>query len=130
MSYKPQDQSTVAPYLIVESPDQLIEFLQAVFSAKLLSVRRDEGGKVRHGELQIEDSTIMLSQATQDFPANPSMLHVYVSDARATYVLALQAGGSPIMEPQVNPNDPDDNDLRGGFFGPCGNQWWVGTKSD
>ena len=55
--------------------------------------------------------------------------HNYVPDAKKTYQKALEAGAESQQEPVVSSNDPEDTDLRGGFIGPCGNSWWVGTRS-
>ena len=77
-----------------------------------------------HGEVKIDDTVVMLSDASESYPAFPVWLHVYVPDVAATYEKALAAGGISVQEP-VKKDDPD---LRAGVQDPTGNTWWLATQ--
>jgi uncharacterized glyoxalase superfamily protein PhnB len=110
---------------MVDEAPGLIAFLTEVFGATGLRRFEAPDGAVRHAELRIEDSVIMLSEGIPGWPAFPAWMHVYVPDVDATYQKALAAGGQSVQEPAVKPGDPD---RRGGFKDPAGNTWWVSTQ--
>lgn len=60
-SHKPNGYTAVSPYLIVDGAARTIEFLVRVFDAVKLRQFRDATGKLRHAEVRIEDSVIMLA---------------------------------------------------------------------
>lgn len=62
--------STLTIYLITEGANQLIKFLEQAFDAQLVFCESDTEGKVKHAEVQIGDSKLMLSDATADYPAD------------------------------------------------------------
>jgi PhnB protein len=78
-----------------------------------------------HAELRVDDSVIMLSEATEKYPPVPSVMHVYVPDADATYRKAMAAGCTSIEPPRQQPGDPD---RRATFIDFAGNMWSVGTQ--
>lgn len=127
MSYKPSGHPAISPYLVVKEPKLVIEFLETVFDGKLILEHKRADGSLMHAEVKIDDSVVMLGQASGGWQSQPSMIHIYVPDARATYEKALASGAKSQQEPTVSENDPEDKDLRGGFIGPAGNSWWVGT---
>jgi len=92
--HKPPDYTTVSPYLIVDGASRTIEFLAAVFDAVELRRFPDADGRLMHAEVRIDDSVVMLADATADWPPVPSYVHVYVPDVDATYRRALDAGGT------------------------------------
>lgn len=122
---KPDGYSTVSPYLIVEDVDPTITFLDRTFGAEELARYEDEQGGVLHAEVRIDDSVLMMGEATGDWTAIPAMLHVYVDDVDATYQLALEAGGTSLQEPQRREGETD---RRGGVEDPAGNTWWIATR--
>lgn len=69
---------------------------------------------------------IMLSEAMGEFKPMPSMIHLYVENADATYERAMQAGASSIMEPK----DEFYGDRAAGVKDPTGNHWWIGTHQE
>lgn len=123
--YKPDGYPSLAPYIMTDQAQRVIEFAKTAFNA--VEVRRFESpnGGVMHAELRIDDSMIMLSDATPDFPGFPIWIHLYVVDVDATYTRAIAAGGRSVQEPAQKPNDPD---RRGGVADPAGNTWWISTQ--
>lgn len=117
--------ATLAPYVMAQGARDLVAFLMQVFDARVvMSLDRDDGS-LMHASLQIGESSLMLAEATADYPAFPVWLHVYVADAGATYAKAIALGATGIEAPV----DKGDGDRRGGFRDACGNTWWVATPS-
>ncbi len=123
-SYKPGDSSTVSPYLIVDGANKTIEFLKDVFDA--VEVRRfaDTEGKLRHAEVRIDDSVIMVADDAPGWPPIQAYVHIYVPDVDATYRRALDAGAVAVQEPVKK----EDEDKRGGVKDAGGTTWWIATK--
>lgn len=123
--YKPDDYSTVSPYLIVNGAEATIAFLIKVFDARELRKFPDPYGKLMHAEVSIEDSVIMLADpAPPDWPAYAANVHVYVRDVDLTYRKALAAGAVSVQEPVKK----EDEDKRGGVRDSGGTTWWIATK--
>lgn len=123
-SYKPENYNSVSPYLIVENATETIEFLKCVFAA--LEIRRfsDPQGKIVHAEVRIDDTVLMIADCSENWPAIPANVHVYVSDVDETYRRAISSGASSIQEPVRK----DDDDKRGGIRDAGGTTWWIATK--
>jgi PhnB protein len=123
-SYKPSDYSTVSPYLIVNSAGETIAFLSSVFGATELRRFPDTNGKIRHAEVRLEDTVLMLADSAEGWPAVPTHVHVYVPNVDATYQRAIEAGAVSVQEPVKK----DDADKRGGVKDTGGTTWWIATK--
>jgi uncharacterized glyoxalase superfamily protein PhnB len=122
---KPEGYSTVSPYLVVEGAQRVIDFLQQAFGATALRRYERPDGSVMHAEVRIGDTVVMIAEGNAQWPAFPSMLHVYVDDVDAIYRRALEAGGTSVQEPSRQQGDPD---RRGGVRDPAGNGWWMATQ--
>jgi uncharacterized glyoxalase superfamily protein PhnB len=123
-AYKPEGYSTVSPYLVVAGAARTIQFLKDAFDAvELRSFPADEG-KLMHAEVRIDDSVVMLGDASPDWSPTTAHVHVYVKDVDATYRRALAAGGTSIQEPTKK----SDEDKRGGVKDPVGTTWWIATR--
>jgi uncharacterized glyoxalase superfamily protein PhnB len=79
-----------------------------------------------HAEVRMDDTVVMIADASAGWPAIPSNVHVYVSDVDATYRRALAAGATSVQEPMKK----DDEDKRGGVRDAGGTTWWIATKVD
>lgn len=122
--YKPQGYASVSAYVMADGAQRVIDFLKKAFDAKELRRYDSPSGSIMHAEVRIDDTVVMLSEGTPQFPAFPVWLHVYVPDVDATYRRALEAGGVSVQEPQKK----DDPDRRGGVKDPSGNIWWIATQ--
>jgi uncharacterized glyoxalase superfamily protein PhnB len=96
----PSHYQRVIPYLIVKGASELMDFLKTVFSAEETERMSMPDGTVAHGEIKIGDSTIMISEASEMYKANPTMLYVYVEDVDEVYKKALEAGAKSVKEPE------------------------------
>ena len=119
----PEGYHTVTPYLIVDDPDGMIDFLERGLGAKLLDRHDGPDGRMMHAALQLGDSKVMMGQAAGEWPAMPAMIHLYVDDADALFRQAVAAGAEVLREPE----DQFYGDRSGGVKDPCGNQWWIST---
>jgi uncharacterized glyoxalase superfamily protein PhnB len=125
-TYKPEGYNAVSPYLIVEGAAETIRFLQTVFDARELQRFPDEHGRLRHAEVRIGDSVVMVADAMPEWPPMPAHVHVYVPDVDAAYQRALAAGATSVQAP-IKKDDPDK---RGGVRDRGGTTWWIGTRTE
>lgn len=123
--WKPAAYPSLSPYLICPEPEQLIDFLVAVFDARLERRFNHPDGALGHAELRIDDSVVMIGGGQSEYLSAEVHLHLYVPDAQAVYDRAMAAGGTAVREPE---RKADDDDLRGGFRDPAGTIWWVATQ--
>lgn len=120
----PAGYHTVTPYLTVSDARAEIEFLKRAFGARTTeTLSQESDGTIRHAELKIGDSMVMLGQARDQWKARPANFYLYVPDCDAVYKGALQAGGKSLMEPA----DQFYGDRNAGIEDPEGNYWWIGT---
>ncbi|MEL7227594.1 MAG: VOC family protein, partial [Cyanobacteria bacterium J06576_12] len=78
--YKPTGYSTVSPYLIVDGAAATIEFLVQVFGAVALRQILDDRGKLKHSEVRLDDTVLMIADRGEGWPAMPAHVHIYVED--------------------------------------------------
>ncbi len=123
--FKPAGYNSVSPYFIVDDADRFIRLMKQIFDAKMLREYRMQNGSIMHAELQIDDSVIMLGNASEQFPAVPIVIHVYVPDVDATYKKAIDAGCEIVEPPTEKEGDPD---RRATFKDFAGNMWSVETQ--
>ena len=125
MSVKPipDGYHTITPYLVVEDADKLVEFIEKTFDGQLLFKMETEAGRISHAEMKIGDSMLMLAEASDEWSAMQTMLHLYVADADATYQKALEAGAISVKEPQ----DQFYGDRNGSVKDSFGNIWGIAT---
>ena len=115
---------TITPYLVVENVSALIQFLQKVFGAESRGdPRYREDGSVKHAEMKIGNSVVMMGEPMDDIGPMPTMLYLYVDDCDATYEKALAAGATSVLELANYPH----GDRYGGVKDPVGNIWWIVT---
>ena len=119
----PEGYHTATPYLIVPKVAELIEFLEAAFDATEINRHTDPQGNIRHAEVKIGDSPIMMGQANEQWKSMPSMIHLYVHDADAIYNKAVAAGATSLMAP----TDQFYGDRSAGVQDASGNMWWIAT---
>ena len=103
-NYKPQGYTSVAPYIMADGAQRVIDFLRQTFGAQELRRFDDADGSVLHAEVRIDDTVVMIADGGER--AFPTWIHVYVPDVDATYRRALGAGGVVVQDP-VQKDDPD-----------------------
>ncbi|MGB3343228.1 MAG: VOC family protein [Aequorivita sp.] len=123
--FKPKNYNSLSPYLIVDDAQKLVDLLKTIFGAKELRRFNHENGTIAHIELKLDDSIVMISNSTDNYPANTTMLHIYVPDVFKTFDLAIKNGCELIENPVNKAGDPD---TRGSFYDFAGNYWAVSTQ--
>ena len=124
MVFKPESYNSVSPYLVVDGAQATMDFLVTVFGAERLRIVPGDEGRLRHAEVRIDDTVVMLADALEGWPAVPAHVHVYVPDVDAIFRRAVEAGATVVQEP-VRKGDPDK---RGGFRDAGGTTWWVAQE--
>lgn len=118
----PSTHQTVMPYLILKNASDFIGFTENVFDSHVIheSYRDDAQTVLAHCELQIEDSTIMFADATENFDPQTANLFVYVDDADTRFKKALDNGATIVME-----LSDQEYGRTCGVTDPFGNVWWI-----
>jgi PhnB protein len=119
----PAGHNAVSPYLVTQDAAAVIRMLREIFDGDEIHRSLRPDGTIRHAEVRIGDSVIMIGQASGDFPAMPCMIHVYVPDCDAAYARAVSLGLEPLRAPATQPW----GDRSAGVRDPGGNQWWFAT---
>jgi len=127
----PDGYHTLSPYLIVRGASEALEFYKKAFGATELMRLNMPDGKIAHGEFKIGDSIFMISDESPEchstspeaLGGSPVTLHLYVTDADATFADAIKAGAKETM--------PIGNqfwgDRMGGVVDPFGHRWLLAT---
>jgi len=123
---------TVTAYLSVEGGLAAIEFYKKAFGAREVSRRVTPNGRLIHGQLEIGNSMLFLSDVFPDSDtAAPSSigtttvtLHIYTEDVDALWDRAVAAGAKVSI--------PLENQYWGERYGklvdPFGHQWTVSMQ--
>lgn len=119
----PDGFNTVSPYIFCDEPEALAGFLSNAFGGEEQG-RTVRGSIIANLRVQIGDSTLMISQSSETFPAMASAYYLYVNDADHTQAAALAAGASEVMPV----GDMNYGDRQGGVKDPFGNYWWISQR--
>lgn len=114
---------TVTPYLIVPDGDAELNFLKEAFGATESICHRSADNVLRHAEIQIGDSLVMLAQASEQWAALPAALYLWVEDVDGVYAKALAAGAASLSAPEDKAHGHRD----AGVSDPNGITWWIGS---
>lgn len=125
--FKPAGYTSVAPYLVCNGAQKVIDFVIATFEdASLLRRVEDGSGRLRHAEVRVDDTVVMFGDGASEWPSSDAHVHVYVRDVDATFRRALAAGGVAVQAPTRK----DDPDRRAGVRDSSGNTWWLATQQE
>ncbi|HEX8643357.1 MAG TPA: VOC family protein [Allosphingosinicella sp.] len=124
MVYRPPGFSTVAPYFFSDDAEAYVRFLvEGLGGRETMRTMRGDG-KIANAQVAIGDSTVMVSDASDRFPATRASYYLYVDDADAATESALGAGGSLVMAVADMPY----GDRQSGVADPGGNIWWISQR--
>jgi len=124
-TFRPEGFHSVTPYLIVDKPLILIEFLKKTFFAAELDCTIDpESGNIANCILQIGDTCFMISQAKHPYKSMQTSFYLYVEDVDMLHRRAIENGAILEFEPADMPYD----DRQSGIIDPCGNYWWISKR--
>ena len=120
-TYKREGFHTVTPYLTVEKPGELLEFIKQSFRAtEVFRTTGSAGGM--HAEAKIGDSMLMVGGGV-GIEQRPSAIHLYVPDVDEAYQRGLNAGGTSLFEPADQPY----GERAAAVQDPTGNRWYIAT---
>lgn len=122
--HKPDGHNAVSVYLVSPNASAVMDFVEAVFEARRGRIIRHDNGAIRHCEMHIDDSVVMIGQM-ETASQLTAMVHVYTADPGACFDRALENGASVIHPVEQNAGDTDK---RGGFTDPWGNSWFVACQ--
>ena len=122
-SHKPANHNAVSPYLLVQDVRAMLAFLKATFGAAEVYKMTLPDGSVKHAEVRIDDSIVMLGERPDDRDPVHCSTHVYVTVVDDCYARALAAGATSISTPA----DQSYGDRSAGVRDAEGNIWWLGT---
>ena len=130
----PEGYHTVTPYLIVSACAEALQFYQRAFAAAVHERIEDTAGKVRHAEIAIGDSRLMLADenpevgalSPQTIGGSAVSIHLYVEDVDAVVARAI-AAGAKLTRPVA---DQFYGDRVGGVTDPFGHRWFVATRKE
>jgi PhnB protein len=130
----PDGYHAITPYLIVAGGAQALEFYGRAFGAIERERMQDPSGKIRHAEISIGDSRVMLADEHPEIGAlgpgtiggSPVSLHLYVEDVDAVVGQAV-AAGAKLTRPVA---DQFYGDRVGGITDPFGHRWFIATHKE
>lgn len=118
--------STLSTYLVCTGANKVVDFITEVFAAqtccKLMSEDKET---VKHALVTLDGCAVMIGEASEEHPALPSFLHVYVDDVDQTYELALKQKGAESVQA---PKDEVYGDRVCAVKDVAGNTWWIATN--
>src|SRR5688572_24922744 len=94
----PAGHQSLIPYLMVQHAPRFLEFLEKVFHADSTVNLLREDGTTMHAEVLIYGSTLMFSEATDQWTEHNAGMFIYVPDADEAYNTALANGASIVQE--------------------------------
>jgi uncharacterized glyoxalase superfamily protein PhnB len=121
----PQGLHSVTPVLHPKGGLRLIEFLEQAFEAERLELHEAPPGSVAHAKVRIGDAVVEIGEAHGPFQPMPSLMHLYVEDADATYRRALDAGATSLQAPTDTPY----GDRSAAVIDPAGHSWFIATHA-
>ena len=120
----PKGHQAVMPYLMLNSASEFIEFVKKVFGGEQTFKRMRDEQRIMHAEVQVNGSTIMFCDSTEEWPAQTANLFIYVENADEAFHKAIAAGAEEVME-----LSDQDYGRTCGVKDPVGNTWWITSVS-
>lgn len=123
--YIPPGFGTVTPYCFVDDAERFVAFLVDGLGGveTCRSLRPD--GRIANVQVSLGTSTVMVSEATPQYPAMAAAYYLYVDDADASMRRALAHGATLEMEVF----DAPYGDRQGGVRDSHGNLWWISQRT-
>ena len=130
----PEGYHSVTPYLCVDGAADALDFYKKAFDAEELLRVPGTDGDIRHAEVRIGDSRIMLSDEVSEMnfrgpkSLGGSLVHIYlyVADVDRIVAQATAAGATILMAVE----DQFWGDRTGTFEDPFGHVWYISTYKE
>lgn len=122
--YVPPGFNTVTPYFCVEKAEDFVRFLvDGLEGVETCRTMRPDG-LIANVQVRLGTSTVMVSEATEQYKAMAASYYLYVDDAHASMKRAMDNGASLEMEIADMPY----GDRQGGIKDRHGNIWWISQR--
>jgi PhnB protein len=131
---KPDGYTTLTPFLVCRPASEAIDFYAAVFGASLVSRMDGPDGTVLHGELDLGDGRLQLSDPMDEYglvaPSGAtddrvsSSTCIYVADVDEVFERAV-AHGAVVRE---KPSTFVTGDRFASVYDPFGHRWAIMTR--
>jgi PhnB protein len=122
--YIPPGFNTVTPYFFVKNAESFVSFLIQGLGGQETCRTMAPNGRIQNAQVKLGSSTVMVSEATDQYRPMASAFYLYVENADAAMKRALDQGASLEM--------PVDNmpygDRQGGVKDTHGNIWWISQR--
>ncbi|MBM3598990.1 MAG: VOC family protein [Alphaproteobacteria bacterium] len=130
----PKGYHAVTPYMTVKGAAKALDFYKKAFGATEVMRVAGPDERVRHAEIQIGDSRIMIGdedpetgcRSPQALGGSPVAIHLYVEDVDSVAERAVAAGGR-LKQPV---KDQFYGDRLGTLEDPFGHVWHVSTHKE
>lgn len=122
--YIPPGFNTVTPYFFVKDAESFVRFLIQGLGGEETCRTMKPGGLIQNVQVRLGSSTVMVSEATERYPAMSAAFYLYVSNADAAMAQAMVSGAS--LEMAVA--DMPYGDRQGGVRDQHGNIWWISQR--
>lgn len=124
-TYRPEGFGSISSYLMVENPNELIDFLKIAFYADEIDRSiNPENGEIANVILKIGSTCFMISQARGQFLNMRTSFYLYVDNVDEIHQRAVESGAKVEFEPA----DMDYQDRQSGVVDPSGNYWWISKR--
>ncbi|MGA7991869.1 MAG: VOC family protein [Thermoanaerobaculia bacterium] len=115
--------NTVTPYFFVSDAPAFITFLVEGLGGVELG-RHVRDGRIANAHVRIGASTVMVSEASAQYPAMHASYYLYVENADEAMVRAVKAGAVAILAVRDMPY----GDRQGGVRDKHENIWWISQR--
>jgi PhnB protein len=116
--------ATLTPYFFMDRADDFVAFLVNALDGTEVHRTLRPDGRLANAQVRFGTNTVMVSEASADFPAMPASYYLYVDDADAAMARALRAGASEVMAVGEMPYGERQGGARDGW----GNLWWLSQR--
>jgi uncharacterized glyoxalase superfamily protein PhnB len=112
------------PYIFAADAKSYLTFLSDGLGGNIVSCHESNSGIVANAHVRFGDTTIMVSEATEQMPATRATYYLYVEDADLAMAKGVAAGGTQISAV----NDQWYGDRQGGLRDTWNNIWWLSQR--
>lgn len=120
MTNIPPGYTTVFPYFFMKDAEGFCAFLVDALGGEEVG-RTVIEGRIANARIRLGTATVMVSEASADWPPMPASYYIYVEDADVSQRRAIAAGAEQIMPVADQPY----GDRQGGVRDAWGNLWWI-----
>jgi PhnB protein len=132
-NYVPREYKTVNVMLIVKDVNKALSFYNNAFGAEIIMKLETPEGAIKHAEMKIDDTIIMLGEEDPRYNLSPESLggtgvviHLYTGDAEGLFETATKAGAEEIFPIK----EQFYGDRAGRVKDPFGHQWIIATHME